>query len=100
MWTILTMLLAMSPDEQRICALINQRRAENGRPALTVSAELYAAAKSHSDDMAENGCYQHDSCNGTRWSTRVSRYYPGWTALGETINFGGSPEEIVSTLLG
>lgn len=94
---LLLALLAMSPVETRICDLINARRADNGRPALAISAPLYAAAKAHSDDMAANGCYQHNSCSGEFWSTRIRRYYPNAQALGETINFGGTPEEIVST---
>jgi len=48
---------------------------------------LGRAARAHSDDMIANGCFQHDSCNGESWATRIGRYYP-WYALGENIAMG------------
>jgi hypothetical protein len=39
------------------------------------------------------GCvFQHNSCDNTDWSARISSYYPSWTALGENIAAGqGDP---------
>lgn len=87
---------APSPEELRLCELINQQRVENGAPALRLSDELFAAAGAHSDDMAANECFQHDSCGGERWSKRVGRYYPGWVALGETITYFVDPADAVA----
>ncbi|MEK7649672.1 MAG: CAP domain-containing protein [Patescibacteria group bacterium] len=62
-------------------------------PPLRWSDELARAARAHSVDMAENNCYQHNSCNGQTWWKRIQAYYPGWTALAENIiTVGGIPE--------
>jgi len=46
--------------------------------ALELSPGLFAAARAHSRDLNEN-CQrlQHDSCDGTIWSDRISSYYNG-----------------------
>jgi hypothetical protein len=48
---------------------------------------LNEAARYHSDDMVDNGCFQHNSCDGTDWGERISRYYSGGS-LGENIAYG------------
>jgi len=62
---------------------------------LTIHPDLMASADFHSDDMANN-CHLmiHDSCDGTLWSDRISRYYSG-TALAENIAQGFSTGESV-----
>ena len=30
-----------------------------------MSPQLNQSARSHAEDMATNGCFQHDSCDGT-----------------------------------
>jgi hypothetical protein len=80
-----------SSEERRMCDLINAERARRGiQPQLRWSDALYDAAKAHSDDMADNGCFQHNSCNGENWVHRVNRYYPGWYGLGEVITYSTS----------
>jgi uncharacterized protein YkwD len=57
-------------------------------PPMVWSDGLGAAARFHSDDMAENGCFQHNSCGGGSWINRVESYYPSWEWLGENIGSG------------
>lgn len=50
---------------QQLIELINQARAEVGRPALTVNAQLTAAAQGHSLDMACNDFLRHSGSDGS-----------------------------------
>jgi hypothetical protein len=54
------------------------------------SVALNRSSRAHSADMAATPCFQHDSCNGTAWSSRIAAYYAGYTALGENIAAGQS----------
>lgn len=81
---------APSPDEVALLALANEARAEFGLTPYLWSDALGEAALAHSVDMATNGCFDHDSCNGELWWKRIQRYYSGWTALGENIGGGGT----------
>lgn len=76
-----------SPDELALLALTNEARADARLRPLVWHDGLGEAARVHSADMASNGCFQHDSCNGQTWSTRIGKYYP-WLALGENIAMG------------
>jgi hypothetical protein len=55
---------------------------------LYYQPELNASARAHAEDMATNGCFQHDSCNGAVWSTRIRSYYPEARSIGENIGAG------------
>lgn len=56
---------------------------------LYLDTALNEAARYHSADMAENGCFQHESCDGTDTWTRIARYYSEGGAMGENIAYGG-----------
>jgi len=80
--------------EYSLLALANMARAEpslDGRgsepvqPPLRWNRGLAGAAREHTYDMIDNGCFRHDSCDGEKWSTRVTRHYPGWQYIGENI---------------
>jgi uncharacterized protein YkwD len=83
-------------EEIALLVLANQMRADPSVdggtepvvPPMLWSDELAAAAQAHSDDMAANGCFQHNSCNGTSWSKRITKYYPNWAWIGENIGSG------------
>ena len=63
---------------------------------------LNHAARAHAIDMATHGCFQHNSCDGTTPSTRISSYYPSATFLAENIAAGTaltSPKEAVELLI-
>ncbi len=49
---------------------------------------LAEAARYHSEDMASNGCFQHESCDGTDTWDRIDRYYSEGGAMGENIAMG------------
>ncbi len=51
---------------------------------------LNDSARSHALDMAQNGCFQHDSCDGTPWSERIWGFYPQAKMLSENIAAGYS----------
>ncbi len=59
---------------------------------LIYNSELGAAARFHADDMAENDCFQHESCDGTDFGERLWRYYDGM-GIGENIALG-SPDAL------
>ncbi len=54
------------------------------RPPLAHQVGLGSAARFHADDMKAHGCFQHESCDGTSFESRVSRYFSGGAA-GENI---------------
>jgi hypothetical protein len=61
---------------------------------------LNEAARSHAQDMADNGCFQHDSCDGTLWSDRLLSFYPDGTTMGENIAAGyATAKEMIDHLL-
>lgn len=61
---------------------------------LIYNADLTEAARFHADDMAENDCFQHESCDGTDFGERLQRYYNGF-AIGENIALGSPDAESV-----
>jgi hypothetical protein len=65
-------------------------------PPLRWDAGLWRSSRAHSADMAATPCFQHDSCDGTRWSDRIHAWYTASGAIGENIAAGyGSPEAVV-----
>jgi hypothetical protein len=61
---------------------------------------LNQSARFHAQDMASNGCFQHDGCDGTAWSDRIWSYYPQARAIGENIAVGyASAKAFVDALL-
>lgn len=66
---------------------------------LYVDLDLTEVARVHSTDMAENGCFQHESCDGTDTWERIAGYYTDTSsALGENIAEGyGTPRATVLT---
>jgi hypothetical protein len=68
-----------SSDEQR------------AKDPLYIDLALTEAARYHSDDMRENGCFQHESCDGTDTWTRIGRFYDDAAgAMGENIAYGST----------
>jgi hypothetical protein len=62
-----------------------------GYPAvgpLRWNLALNQSARAHSTDMGVNGCFQHASCDGTAWNTRIASYYGLSGTLGENIAAG------------
>jgi uncharacterized protein YkwD len=55
---------------------------------------LNQAARYHSNDMLQNTCFKHDSCNGMDWTKRVASFYSGG-AGGENIAAGMSDPRVL-----
>jgi hypothetical protein len=60
------------------------------------NVHLNQSARFHAVDMATTPCFQHDSCDGTSWVTRIRSYYPSAMYLGENIAYwAASPKSVV-----
>lgn len=57
---------------------------------LYLDYALTEVARLHSADMAENNCFQHESCDGTDTWTRIGNYYSESYNLGENIAYAGA----------
>jgi uncharacterized protein YkwD len=81
-------------------ALVNSQRVAHGLPALTLNAQLTAAAQGHAADMACNSFLSHVGSNGSSVQVRVSAAgYPFSVALeniyAQPPQYGGTPESAV-----
>ncbi len=64
---------------------------KTAKAPLYIDLDLTEVARVHSADMYDNGCFQHESCDGTDTWTRVGRYYnDANSGLGENIAYGSS----------
>lgn len=57
---------------------------------LYLEPRLVNAAYYHSNDMATNGCFSHNSCNGTATFTRIRGFYSCSGTMGENIAAGNA----------
>ncbi len=55
----------------QVVALVNASRADAGCGALRVDGRIVTAAQAHSDDMAANDYFSHDSLDGRSFADRV-----------------------------
>lgn len=55
---------------------------------MYIDLDLTEVARVHSTDMLENGCFQHESCDGTDTWARIAEYYDDTSNLGENIAMG------------
>lgn len=53
--------LSSTAQEQKLLNLLNEDRARNGLPTLSMDSELSALARTKSQDMLENGYFAHES---------------------------------------
>jgi hypothetical protein len=60
-------------------------------PPLAWDGALGGVAREHSRDMADRGCFQHASCDGTPFGTRVRGAYTLSGFVGE--NIAGGPQD-------
>lgn len=66
---------------------------------LYLDRALTDAAIFHSEDMRDNDCFQHESCDGTDTFERIAEYYHDSSSVGENIA-SGYPDGRVATLQG
>lgn len=55
---------------------------------MYLDVQLNRAARFHSEDMRDNGCFQHESCDGTDTFARIGSFYTESGFLGENIAMG------------
>ncbi|MFI9008252.1 CAP domain-containing protein [Actinosynnema sp. NPDC053489] len=88
--------LAAPTFEDQVLALTNGERSAAGCPALNSNAQLAAAAKRHSDDMARTGNFSHNGSDGSTAAQRVTDAGYHYRAMAENIAAGqGSADEVV-----
>jgi uncharacterized protein YkwD len=75
--------------EAAVVREINVERAVRGLPPVRVSPSLRTAARSHTQAMLTHGFFDHDSLDGSGFSSRIKRHYTdrGWAtwAVGEAL---------------
>lgn len=91
--------------ELAVLAEINRTRVRAGLHRLRLSKPLASAAVFHSQEMAENGYFDHRSANGLSFWDRIGRYYKAkrsrlW-AVGENMLWSTAidPAAVVSAWL-
>jgi uncharacterized protein YkwD len=83
---------ASSAYVNELAALINNARAQNGLSALTVNAQLSAAAQGHSIDMACHDLVSHTGSDGSSVSERVAAAGYSASRASEIIYSSGYPQ--------
>ena len=66
----------LSGLESSVLVDINAFRAQHGLARLRLSTQLTSAARAHSQQMAEDGYFGHNSADGSAFWKRVQGYYP------------------------
>lgn len=73
-------------------------------PPVVWNARLERAALEHSRDMAAQGLFSHSGSDGSTPAQRVERSGYAWSAVGETLAYGGpghfSPSSVIDAWLG
>jgi uncharacterized protein YkwD len=89
-WTML-----LDPEREAVIR-INREREALGVAPLAPDSALIAAARRHSNDMAETGTFGHIGSDGSTPSQRMLEAGYGWSRCGETLGVGHlTAEEIV-----
>ena len=83
------------PTAQAVLVEMNAIRGARALVPMRTSWQLTAAAAEHSGEMGRRGYFEHESFDGTAFSTRVARYYGpkgyrSWS-VGENLLWGAGP---------
>jgi len=80
--------MSMTDLETGVIDQLNAVRADHGLAALHANVRLATAASQHSREMAEDGYFDHNSVDGTSFSTRIAKWYPlaGYRSWGVAEN--------------
>jgi uncharacterized protein YkwD len=66
---------SLSHFESSLLADINAFRAAHGLARLHLSSQLTSAAREHSQQMAQDGYFSHESVDGSAFSARLQSFY-------------------------
>jgi uncharacterized protein YkwD len=98
---------SLSPLENGVLTQINQVRAQHGLGPLRISATLTAAARAHSQQMAADGYFAHESADGSAFWKRVKQFYSSspWSywSVGENLLWSSpdvSPPDAIRLWMG
>jgi uncharacterized protein YkwD len=85
------------PVEWEVIELINLERSSRSLSPVSFDSRLFEAARGHSEDMAQNNYFSHNSLDGGLFSTRLHEAgYPP-AGLGEIIAAGyGDASSVVA----
>ncbi|MBR8838528.1 MAG: hypothetical protein DSM106950_32135, partial [Stigonema ocellatum SAG 48.90 = DSM 106950] len=85
---------------QRVVDLTNQQRQQAGLQPLQLNDKLEHAANAHSQDMALNHYFSHNSLDGSPASDRAKNEGYQYSTFGENIAAGqATPEDVVQAWL-
>ena len=75
--------------DQGLLTQLNQARVSHGLTPFTLNSQLSEAAVEHSNEMAQQGYFGHDSASGQPFWKRIELYYPTgkdhYWSVGENI---------------
>jgi len=85
--------------EQQVLDLTNAQRQQHGcATALTLSAQLTAAASAHSQDMALHDLFSHTGSNGSTMVSRIVTTGYSYSQLAENLAAGpATAEDVVAS---
>jgi uncharacterized protein YkwD len=80
---------SLSSLEQGVLVAINAFRTQNHLPPLRLSTSLTTAARDHSQQMASDGYFAHESADGSAFWKRIQHFYPSgsmrYWSVGENL---------------
>ena len=74
--------------EQEVYEMTNAYRNYMGKALLKLEDRTTTAARKHSEDMANNNYFQHNSLDGSKFSVRLTAEGISWSGAGENICAG------------
>lgn len=74
--------------EQEVYEMTNAYRNYMGKALFKLEDRTTTAARKHSEDMANNNYFQHNSLDGSKFSTRLTAEGISWSGAGENICAG------------
>ena len=87
-----------STYEQQVLTLTNEQRAAAGCPALTWNSTLAAVARAHSQDMAANNYFDHNTPSGATPDQRFTAAGYRYTHMAENIAAGqATPADVMAS---
>ncbi|MET9225875.1 sigma-70 family RNA polymerase sigma factor [Lentzea sp. NPDC003310] len=89
----------VATPEERVLALINETRAREGLPPLTVDPALVTAADRHTRAMMSNGCGLSHQCPGeSGLGERSTAAGVKWSSVAENVGMGGPVKDNVEAI--
>jgi uncharacterized protein YkwD len=94
--------VVLSSLESGVRSQLNKIRAQHGLQPAKISARLTASAAQHSREMGADGCFAHNSHDGTAFWKRIGRWYGsngyGFWSVGENLLWSSPQVDPVDAL--